>query len=306
MDAVNNRNVSRNTPRQGETIEIDLVEVFGVLLHRWWLILLAGIVGAAIGLGVSKFMITPLYQSTTSVYMLNRQNENTVTYSDTQLANQLTKDYEELVTSRYVLENVIDELTLDDTYSSLHERVSVANRSDTRIINITVKDPDPKQAQRIANAIRDTAAEHIKAVMDIEAVNLVDEANLAENPSEPSIMRWTMIGGLIGLLIAAAIILLQYILDDTIKSSEDVERYLDLSTLALIPIMQNESPSKHKKSSGRSRRAASSLSTPKAKREAIRNADHSEFSHTGVIDRPDSVGMETSTLPVVDIAEGDE
>ena len=231
---------TKTAVQNNDRIEIDLVEVFGLLLSRLWILILSGLTTAIAAFLICYFMITPLYQSTTSVYILNRQNEDKVTYSDTQLATQLTKDYEELVTSRYVLEKVIDQLTLEDDYTTLSKRVSVSNKTDTRIISISVKDPDPKQAQLIANAIRDCAAEHIKQVMDIEAVNIVDEANLPVKPVEPSKRRWVLMGGMLGALLAAAFVLLQYLLDDSIKTSDDVEKYLGLSTLALIPVIHEQ------------------------------------------------------------------
>ena len=113
--------------------------------------------------------------------------------------------------------------------------MTVANTSNTRIITITVKDPNPANAQIIANSIRDAAAIHIKDVTDVEAVNVADEANLPGSPCEPSIPKWTLIAAMIGVILSAGIIIVQYLLDDTIKSSEDIEKYLELSTLGLIP-----------------------------------------------------------------------
>lgn len=221
-------------------IEIDLEELFGLLLHRWWLILLAGIVTALAGFAVSAFLIAPKYESTTGIYVMNKQDGATLTYSDTQLSSQLTKDYEELITSRYVLETVIATCGLEDEYEGLAGRVTVENASDTRIIYITVKDTDPAMAQYIANTIREVASEHIKSVTDVEAVNVVDQANLPKNPSEPSIPMWTVVGAVIGICLVAAIIIIRYLTDDTIKSSEDVEKYLGFSTLALIPVIEED------------------------------------------------------------------
>ena len=151
------------------------------------------------------------------------------------MASQLTKDYEELILGRTVLEKVIAQYQLNESYESLKNRVSVENTSNTRIISITVKDPNPENAQIIANSIRDVAAVHIKDVTDVEAVNVADEANLPEKPCEPSIPKWTLIAAMIGIILSAGIIIMQYLLDDTIKSSEDIEKYLELSTLGLIP-----------------------------------------------------------------------
>lgn len=224
------------TSYQEDEIEIDLQDLLGLLLHKAWIIILAGIATAAIGFAVSFFLITPQYESTTSIYIsTSKGGENSMTYSDAQLASQLTKDYEELILGRTVLEKVIAMYDLNESYGSLKNRVTVANTSNTRIISITVKDPNPQNAQILANSIRDAAAVHIKDVTDVEAVNVADEANLPTSPCEPSVPKWTAIAALIGMILIAAVIVVQYLLDDTIKSSEDIEKYLELSTLGLIP-----------------------------------------------------------------------
>lgn len=221
---------------QDEIMEIDLQDLFGLLLHRGWIICLAAVVTGVAGFMISFFLVTPKYESTTSIYIsANKQNESAMTYSDAQLATQLTKDYEELIVGRYVLERVISMYGLSESCESLKSRIQITNTSGTRIINITVKDTNPQNAQIIANSIRDIASEHIKTVTDVEAVNVADEANLPAAPSEPSVFKWTLIGAFIGAVIAMGIIILRYLLDDTIKSAEDVEKYLELSTLALIP-----------------------------------------------------------------------
>ncbi len=216
-------------------VEIDLQEIIRLVLRRLWLIALCGLSAGAIGFAVSSYVIAPQYESTTKVYILNKQDSSTVTYSDTQLATQLTKDYNELIISRYVLEKVIEECGLTDTYGEMQDRIFIENKADTRIIGITVQDTEPVRAQYIADTVRDVASEHITAVMDIEAVNIVETANLPDMPSEPSVSRWSIVGTLAGLFVSMAVIIIHYLMDDTIRSPEDIENYLGLSTLALIP-----------------------------------------------------------------------
>lgn len=225
---------------KNEEIEINLGEIFAVLLHKIWIIILATVVCGAVAFLYSFFIITPQYESTTKVYILNKQSGSSVTYSDVQLSSTLSKDYEQLVTSRYVIEGVISKLNLDDTYEELAARVSASNTDETRIIAITVTDPDPEQAQKIANAVRDLAAQHTTQVMDIEAVNVVDNANLPDSPVSPSVPKWTLIGVAIGMIVSIAVIVIQHLLDDSIKSSEDIEKYLGISTLAVIPMNEGE------------------------------------------------------------------
>lgn len=228
--------------REYDAIEVDLLEIISVLFSRFWIILGSGLLAAVVGFVISMFILTPTYESTTKIYILNKSESTTVTYSDVQMGTQLTKDYAELINSRYVLEEVIKILSLSEMeYRELLDKVSVHTPTDTRIVSITVTDTNPQQAMDIANCIREVAGEHIQNVMDIDAVNVVEEANMPTTKAGPSIPKWTLIGGALGAFLVCVIILVHYLLDDTIKTSEDVEKYLGLSTLALIPMAEDES-----------------------------------------------------------------
>lgn len=230
-----------------DEIEIDLGEVFMLMWHNLWLILLCAVIAAGVGFGVSRFAITPMYESTTKVYIIDKKDNNSaLTYSDMQLASQLTKDYAQLIKSRSVLEQVIINLELEDSYSRLNGRVSVTTPTDSRILAITVTDPSPLQAQVIANEIRTVASDQITQVMNIDAVNTVDEADLPYVPSSPSIKKWTALGFLAGAFLCIAVLLIRFLLDDTVKTSEDVERFLGMSTLAMIPLTDEQEAQKEK------------------------------------------------------------
>lgn len=229
-------------------IEFDLLEIIHILLSRFWIILGVGVMAALICFGISGYVLAPVYESTTKIYILNKADNTTVTYTDVQMGTQLTKDYAELINSRYVIEKVITQLSLEDVeYKELMKKISVNTPVDTRIVSITVEHTDPALAMRIADCIREVAGEHIQNVMDIEAVNVVETANMPAEKSGPSIVKWTLIGGLAGAFLACAVILIIFLLDDTIKSSEDVEKYLGLSTLALIPVISEDNTAKKKK-----------------------------------------------------------
>lgn len=233
--------------RNNEEIEIDLLELCSVLLARIWMILGAGFFCAICCFAISKFVLIPYYESTTKIYILNKTENASVTYSDVQMGTQLTKDYAELINSRYVLEEVMQKLSLNVEYKELLKKVSVSTPTDTRIVCITVEDTDPVQAMNIANCIREVAGNHIQNVMDIEAVNVVEPANMPTEKAGPSCMKWTLIGGFAGCFLICVLVLVRYMMDDTIKSPEDVEKYLGLSTLALIPIAEDISGTKKKK-----------------------------------------------------------
>ncbi len=226
-------------------MEIDLMEIVMVLLNKIWLLLLVTSITAAFCFTYSVLTTVPQYQSTTSIYMLINRGDGTTIES--QKGTDLIGDYQALISGRYVLEKVIEEEKLDLTYNQLKSKVSVSNQSDTRIILITVTDTNPKMAQNLANAIREGAAKHIKNVTRVEAVNTVDEANLPTAAQPSSHMRDAAIAGMIAFTLCAAVIMLIHLLDDAIYTEDDVTKYLQLSTLATIPEMEDEADPKKKK-----------------------------------------------------------
>ena len=218
-----------------DEIEIDLGELFRALWAQKWMIILSGIFLALL-LGVySKFFIAKQYESTTKVYVINRQESSSLSISDLQSGTQLTKDYQVLIASRTVLEQVISELDLSMTYSELASVVTVEIPTDTRLLTITVTNEDPYLAREIAIAIREAASAHITSVMATTSLNVADEASLSESPSSPNVKRNALMGGALGAAIAMIIILIIFILDDTIKTPDDVVRYLEVSVLGSIP-----------------------------------------------------------------------
>ncbi len=236
-------------------IEIDLRDLFIGLMQNIWSIMLTACIGALIAFLLCTMVIPKKYVSTTKIYAINKQNETTLTYSDLQTGSQLSKDYAALVTSRTVTSKVIAQLDLQNTYQDmakitpdvLAKMISVDVQTDTRIISISVTDTIPTRAQDIANAVRVAASEHIYNVMDIEAVNIVDYANLPEGAKSPKTKRGIVIGFMLGFLLASCIVILIRVMDDTIKTTEDVEKYLGLSVLGSIPYDDNVDTAKKKK-----------------------------------------------------------
>lgn len=233
-----------------EEIEIDLWAVFRALKKNLLLILLAAGAGLVLFYLGTRLFITPTYDSTTKIYVLNQQDNTnqSITYSDLQSSTQLTKDYMELVKTRPVLEDVISALGLEDTtYDELKEEIRTATATDGRIIAITVTDKDPRQAKAIADAVRDAVSSQIMKVMDVRAVNVVEPANLPEKKARPGNMKNALIGGILGFLIALGCVVMETVLDDRVKTEEDVEKYLSLSVLGTLPLEEGLGKKKGRK-----------------------------------------------------------
>lgn len=255
-----------NVNMQNDEVEIDLKEIMFILLDKLVVILLVGVLCAGLAFLGTKLFITPKYQSKTSIYVMNQKEESTISANDYVTSNYMTKDYEKLITSRPVMVQVIADLELDMTVEELVSMITVENITDTRIIEITVTDTDSFRARVIADAVRVASAIKIKEVMGIEDVNMVEEASLSSSPVSPNVFKNMVIGGMLGVIITIAIVVITHVTDDTIKSPDDIEKYLGISTLASIPVMSeaewdgDKRPSKKKKkpagtSSGAERKA---------------------------------------------------
>lgn len=245
-----------------DEMEIDLKDLFFVLLNQWYLFILSGLLCAVIGLVISMFFIPEKFESKTSIYIYNHQTEN-MTYTDLQTGSTLTKDYEVLVKGRTVLESAVEKLGLELTYEEINEMVSVNVPDSTRIVEISVKTTDPYLSRDIADAVREVSSKSIGEVMGVDAVNVVETANLPEKKCSPNIKKYTLAGGALGLALSVSIAVIMYLLNDTIRTQDDVEKYLGLSTLGIIPMDETlaASEKKRKQSLKRVRKKASAKQT---------------------------------------------
>lgn len=221
-----------------DELEIDLMELIHVFLKKAWLIIGAAIIGAALALVGTKMFITPMYESTSMIYMLSKSNAITSAL-DISLGNQVTDDFLILAKSRPVIEDVIKKEKLDLTYEEMLDKVTVSNPANTQILKIAVQDEDPVVACTLANAMADATSDRVAKVMNTDKPNVVEEAIVTENPVSPSTMKNTVLGGMIGAVLVMGILTVNFLMDDRIKTEDDITKYLELNTLASIPKMDN-------------------------------------------------------------------
>lgn len=222
-----------------DEIEIDLKELFFLLLHKAWIIILCFIVGAGVMGAGTKVLIDPIYESTATLYVLTKTTSVT-SLADIQLGTQLTKDYEILIVSRPVVEQVIENLDLEQEYEELLEQITVNVPVDTRIIEIIATDKSPKQAKKIADEMAEVSAKRMAEVMATDPPSIAETGHVAEDPVAPSPAKNGLLGGLVLALLAAAIIVVMHLMNDTIRTEDDVERYLGLNILSSIPVPEAE------------------------------------------------------------------
>lgn len=215
--------------------EIDLIDLLFYIKKRLWIVLISGAVCALATLLVNAFVLTPQYTASTRIYVLNRASDAGIDYSDIQSSTQLAQDFEVLITGRNVTSQVIRQLSLDMTDEQLADKIIINGVTDSRILQIDVMDSDAKHAADIANCVREVAKEQLVNIMEIDTVNVVYEAEQPANPSAPHTKRNTILALILGFCISCLVLIVLFIVDDSVKTEEEIERYLNLSTVGVIP-----------------------------------------------------------------------
>ena len=240
--------------RNDEELEIDLRSVFLALKERLLVIIAAGLLVGCVGCLFTMLLVTPQYSSSATMLVLPRE-DNTTAVSELQAGTQLANDYAVLITSRPVLEEVIDNLGLDMTYEQLSDSVTVKNPQDTRLLQITVKNPDPSSAKDIVNELTTAASDYIGENMEMEAPKIIEKGEVPNQRTSPNMKKIAVLGLAAGLVLSAGIIILMTILDDTIKTEDDITKYLNVSTLANVPDRKDFISNKGKKNKGKKKKS---------------------------------------------------
>ncbi len=234
-----------NKPRQGaevlssqmqanNEVTIDLGELFHRLLIKWKLIACLALAFAIVFGAYTKFFVTPMYQATSTIYVLNRK-DSAISISDLNMGTALAADYVRVFNMWEVHEQVISNLNLPYTYTQISKMISVANTSNTRMLDIHVKSPNPVEAAAIANEYAQVASVYIEETMSTDRPNLMSVARVPANPVSPSLSKNIVLGFLLGAVLAAGIVVVQMLLDDKYKTAEDIRRYTGLVNLAVVP-----------------------------------------------------------------------
>lgn len=226
--------------KEQDKIEIDVLQLVKVLWKRKFLIALVALLAGITAFAYSSFVIKPQYTSTTRIYVVNRNQADKpgLTNQDLQAGAYLVKDYREIILSQDVLEKVVADQSLTIDAKTLGKKVSVTVPADTRIVSISVRDGKPEEASRIANALREVAAQKIISVTRVSDVTTLEEARPATSPSSPNIRRNTMMATIAGVGFVVVIVLLVELLDDRVKRPEDIEEVMHLSLLGVIPNLE--------------------------------------------------------------------
>ena len=223
--------------KEQNMMEIDVFHLLKILWKRKLLIILVAFVTGAVAFAYSSFIVKPEFTSTTRIYVVNRNQGDKpgLTNQDLQAGSYLVKDYREIILSQDVLEKVATDLKLELPPKGLASKIKVTVPVDTRIVSISVTDRAPEEASRIANSLREVAAQKIISVTRVSDVTTLEEARPATSPSSPNIRRNTMVGFLAGAVVMVVTVLLVEILDTRVKRPEDIEDVLQIALLGVVP-----------------------------------------------------------------------
>lgn len=231
-----------NTQTQlDDEIEIDLWELFQILLKNWLWILLSTLGCAILGLLITMFLITPKYRAEATMIVNTRQDQTTtVTNDQITSAQKLVDTYSIIIRSRRVVDPIMEKLNIEDDYESFVKNIIVESVNDTQVMSIQVENKDPEIALQVVQEIVDRAPGAIISTVEAGSVNVVSEPYVnSEVPVSPSKLKNTAIAAFIGLFISSGAFLLIAFLDNTFKSEEDIQKQLGLVTIGIIPTTES-------------------------------------------------------------------
>lgn len=225
-------------------MDVDLMEMLYYLLRKWWLILLTAAVALACAFAYTKIAVTPTYQSAAMLYVL--PNTTSVTsVTDLQIGTAITGDFEVIATSKPVIDRAIKAIKEDSgktfTRSEIRSMVNVSNLEDTRILVIASNSADPEDACVVANAMCEATAKRMSEITKKDPPTIVEMAEVSKSPVGPNLTRNSLIGFGIGAVAAIIVLIIRFLLNDNIITEEDVEKYLGVPTLAVIPYDKSKS-----------------------------------------------------------------
>ncbi len=238
---------------RNEEMEIDLLELFFLLLKKWKMLLLGLIVGGVLA-GGATYLKTPVYQSESMLFILSKTTSIT-SVADLQLGSELSADFEVIATSKPVIDTAIEKVREEHgvtlTREQVRSMITVTNKADTRCLLITGTSEDPELACTLTNALTEATAEQMANIMKSDPPTTVERAEVATEPVDNGLKKNAAMGGMIGFLIVAIIFVVPYLLNDRIRTAEDVEKYLDTGVLGVIPLDKAQEYKKSKKKRGK-------------------------------------------------------
>lgn len=219
----------------GDENEIDMVELVYCVLAKWKLIVCCALAFMVVAGVFTVAFMTPMYKATSTIYVLGR-SDSVVNFSDLQIGNALTKDYIKVFDLWEVHDGVIRALNLPYSYGEMQGMLSVKNDADTRMLDITITAASAEEAAAIANKYAEVVSKFIQDTMATDKPSTMSEALVPDRPASPSLIKNVLIGCILGCLVAGAYVVVRFLMDDKLKTAEDIRKYIGLTTLAVVPL----------------------------------------------------------------------
>ena len=215
--------------------EIDLKDMLNYFLSKKIFIIVIVLLSLVVGSFYTAVIQKPKYKSYTTILLTKENDATSITSTDITLNRNLVDTYREIIKSRKVINQVINNLDLQYTFSQLNSNITVESINDTEIIKVSVIDLNPKLARDIANEIASVFNIEIVKLYNIQNVGIVDEAEVANNPYNVSLIKQLILSGLIGIVLSSGVVFIMYYFDTSVKSAEEVENKLGLPVIGTIP-----------------------------------------------------------------------
>ena len=233
--------------------EINLKDLFAYFLSKIAIIIIAFVIAVSGSIIYSEFLKKPRYNSYTTVVLATSNDDkkdSSITQTDININQKLVSTYRQIIKSRRVLGQVIDNLELDMTISELSQNISVTNETDTELIRITVSSLDKEEASRIANEIAKVFSEEIVNIYNIKNVSIIDQAIVSNVPYNINVVKDAILYGLVGIVVGAGIVFVMFYFDTTIKNPEEIQEKLGLPLLGVVPKFESNKSKHIKKDKG--------------------------------------------------------
>ena len=264
--------------------EIDLLEIFRILMRKLWIIVLCAVIGGIVAFALSAFVLTPQYESYTTLYVRNydagytQQENNSIEQGDLNTSRSLVDTYSTVLKSDSLMREVTEELTkvvpedkLSETFSvgddgkvnfkAVKSSFSIAAVENTEVMRITATTIDPEVSAELCKIIANKAPEFLVRVVGAGSAEIIDEAVVNKNPVSPNIPRNSLLGMLLGILLSCAVILLKAFIDDTVKDKEEISEKFDKPILGEIQRIGSSKDS-NKRTSGESNKLMTDPAMP--------------------------------------------
>ena len=230
---------------------VDLIHIVKELVRRAWLIVMAGIIAAAVGFSYSSYAIEPTYSSSIMLYVNNSSfslgNTNfTISSSQIAAAQNLVKTYGVILKNRTTLERVIDKADVPYTYGQLAGMITSEPCNGTEIMRVTVTTTDPYEAAKIVNCIAEVLPVRVSEIIDGASMEVVDSAIPNLQKVAPNITKYTVLGMALGMLFSSIVIAVFAMLDDTIRDEEYILQRHGCPVLAKVPDLMDSGSKYHK------------------------------------------------------------